>query len=300
METQEKIQQLRSLALFQDLSDARFEELTRFLRMERVPAGSMVMEEGSAADAMYLVAEGQVRIEKAAQVGEARELAILAPGEVFGEAALIEESPRWVRAVALVDTTLFVLCRADLCQWLQADALMAAGFFVALLRVVSHRLRRSAEDRVLLHELSRLAAERIPDAEMLLQQALTRLLPHFGAGWSGAAYLAGAYCEEAVRVAAAGPDAGELPAMRPITAPADRLRDERTFCVALARQDEPPLGFLVLRGPRVMAEQERTEIAVSLAAIADLLCSALHNLRHDEEERLRARLEQRRQYEAAV
>jgi CRP-like cAMP-binding protein len=299
METHDKIKGLRSLALFEHLSEARFEELTRFLGVERVPAGSVVIEEGSVGDSMYLLAEGQVRIEKAVEAGEFKELALLSAGDFFGEMALIEETQRSAQACAVTDSTLFVLRRGDLQEWLQADPLMATGFFVELLRVLSHRLRRTSEDLVLLHELSHLAVQQIEDEDTLLREALTRVLPHLGEVWCGAAYLYSEYIQQVARVAAEGPGGAALPETLPLAETSSRWLDDGTFCVALPGRTEQPLGFLVVHGSGVMTEREKAEIEVALMAIADLLSSAVHNIRHEEEARLRARLEHQRSYEVS-
>src|SRR5439155_21720661 len=107
----------------------------------------------------FLLAEGQVRIEKRVEAGGFAELALLSPGDVFGEMALIENVPRSARAVAHTDTTLFVLGRDDLSRWLRSDPATAVGFFVVLLRVLSDRLRRSSQELVLLYDLSHLTLQ---------------------------------------------------------------------------------------------------------------------------------------------
>jgi CRP-like cAMP-binding protein len=296
MNDREKIDRLRSLALFEHLSEASAKELAQFLHVERAPAGSIVIEEGSVGDTLYVLAEGQVRIEKVVEAGEFKELALLAAGDFFGEMALIEETRRSARARALVDTTLVTLRRGDLERWLQADPLMATGFFVELLRVLSHRLRRTSEDLVLLHELSHLAVENDGNETVLLEAALARLLPHLGEGWCGAAYLSRAYADEITRVAMLGDGGEDLPETLSVAEPASPLRNPDTLCLVLPGRGASPLGFLVVRSPSALSPRERTETEVALRAVAHLLSSAVWNLRHQEEERLRARLEQQQIY----
>jgi len=49
---------------------------------------------------MFFLAQGDVRIEKRVETGGAKEVALLSPGDTFGEMALIEGSTRAARAVA--------------------------------------------------------------------------------------------------------------------------------------------------------------------------------------------------------
>jgi CRP/FNR family transcriptional regulator, cyclic AMP receptor protein len=294
METQEKIERLQSLGLFASLTEAKLEDLTRFMAVERVPAGTVVLEEGSTGDTMYLVAEGVVRIEKRVEAGGFKELALLSAGDLFGEMALIEETVRSARAVTVADATFFVLARRDLHGWLQSEPLMALGFVVELLRGLSHRLRRTSADLVLLYDVSHLVVRQFGDETQLLQEAVHCILRHLGEEGCGAAYLYNEYNDEVSRVAIAGTGAEALPETLPLRGSANRWMDAATFCVALPGKGETPLGFLLARSARALSPREKGELEVALRAAADLLSPAILNIRHEAEERLRARLEHQR------
>src|SRR5262249_4740658 len=152
MSTDTPIESLRTLSLLHHLPAAKLEELARVLVVQSVPAGDVIFEEGSPGDTMFLLAAGQVRVEKRVGARDITELALRASGDGCGEIALIERVPRSARAVARTDTTLFVLGRQDLERWLATEPLMAVGLFVELLRVLSHRLRRSSRSVALLHD----------------------------------------------------------------------------------------------------------------------------------------------------
>jgi CRP-like cAMP-binding protein/predicted acylesterase/phospholipase RssA len=62
-------------------------------------AGSSIFEAGDAGDAMFVVVDGRVGIEREDGSAEAN----ARPGDVFGEMALSDHQPRRVRAVALTD-----------------------------------------------------------------------------------------------------------------------------------------------------------------------------------------------------
>lgn len=80
--------------------------LDRFAR--DFPAGTVLFEEGQPGDYMYVVQTGEVEIRR--QVGETeRVLAVLPPGEFFGEMAILNGRPRSATAVVRVASRLLVI-----------------------------------------------------------------------------------------------------------------------------------------------------------------------------------------------
>jgi CRP/FNR family cyclic AMP-dependent transcriptional regulator len=296
----EQIDRLKSLALLRHLPDAKLAELARVLAVQTVPAGGLVFEEGSPGDTMFLLAVGRVRIEKQLEAGGFAELALLSPGDVFGEMALIERLPRSARAVAHTDTTLFVLGRHDLEGWLASEPMMAVGLFVELLRVLSHRLRRSSQELVLLHDVGDLVVRRFEDEASFLGAVLQRMVPHLEGDWSAAAYVYNEFNDEVAPVGMVGPRGENLPTTLPIAEAASRWLDSQSFCVALAGRADRPMGFLVARNELAMSPSEKAEVEIALAAVGHLAAAALGNIRHDIEERLRARLQERQALDSSL
>jgi CRP/FNR family transcriptional regulator, cyclic AMP receptor protein len=80
--------------------------LERFARDFK--AGTVLFEEGQPGDYMYVVSTGEVEIRR--MVGETeRVLAVLPPGEFFGEMAILNSRPRSATAVVRVDSRLIVI-----------------------------------------------------------------------------------------------------------------------------------------------------------------------------------------------
>lgn len=289
-DTRERTGQLRALPLFRHLPDARVEELARILVVQTAPAGDVIFEEGTPGDTMFLLAAGRVRIETRVEAGGFAELAVLAPGDVFGEMALIEKLPRSARAVAHTDTTLFVLGGPALERWLASDAKMAVGFVVELLRILSVRLRRSSRSVALLYDVGDLASRRYDDEAGFLTAVLHRMLLHLEGPWSAAAYVYNEFNDEVARVAAEGPHAQSFAETLPLEVGSCSSLDSAAFCVALAGKGDMPAGFLLARNERPMTAAEKSEAEVALTAIGHLVASALQNIQRETDERLRARL----------
>lgn len=298
MNARARIDEIRSLALFRHFPEAKLEELARVLSVRALAAGTPVFEDGSAGDELFLLSDGQVRIEKEMEGEGVAELAILSPGDVFGEMALIDRAPRSARAVAHTSVSLLVLARADLDRWLGTEPQAAVGFFVELLRVLSHRLRRTSNGLVLLYDLSQLTLQRFDDEAGFLQAALQRIVPHLEGDWSAAAYLYNEFNDDVSRVGTKGARGEGLPETLPLAQASNRWLDGTSYCVALGANAGRPLGFLLSRSETAMSPREKGEVEVALTAAGHLVASALQNIRHDAEERMRARLQQRQAYDS--
>lgn len=74
-----------------------------------VKAGEVIFKEGSIGLHMLLVEDGLVEISKTARSGEKVVFGVVQPGGIFGEMALIDQSPRMATATALEPTTLRVI-----------------------------------------------------------------------------------------------------------------------------------------------------------------------------------------------
>ena len=57
------------------------------------PAGDILFHEGEPGDVMYVIREGSIRIRKDSYEGE-KTLAVLGPGEFFGEMSILNDKPR--------------------------------------------------------------------------------------------------------------------------------------------------------------------------------------------------------------
>lgn len=79
------------------------------------PAGTVIVREGQAGNAAFLIQSGHVKVYVTENDGETEfELTRLGPGQFFGEMALIVDGPRTASVAALEDCNLIVLSRPAL------------------------------------------------------------------------------------------------------------------------------------------------------------------------------------------
>src|SRR5437667_352967 len=82
---------LKNVALFQGLTHPQLQKIAGIATEMAFEGSTAIFREGDRGDAMYVIAEGKVRISKTVPgIGE-EALAILEKGQYFGEMALIEE-----------------------------------------------------------------------------------------------------------------------------------------------------------------------------------------------------------------
>lgn len=78
---------------------------------KRVPAGRMVFEQGDPGDSFFMITSGRVSIFRKNMDGMETELAILGPGDSFGEMALLTGAARSANVEAVEDLDLTVLAK---------------------------------------------------------------------------------------------------------------------------------------------------------------------------------------------
>lgn len=101
-----------------------------------LPEGDILFREGDAGDAAFIVESGQIGIYKMVE-GEQVELAVLNPGELFGEMAIIDGSKRMAFAVAKEETVVVEIPAKTLEQKLAKSD----PFLRAIMKILVNSLR---------------------------------------------------------------------------------------------------------------------------------------------------------------
>ncbi|MGZ5038745.1 MAG: Crp/Fnr family transcriptional regulator [Usitatibacter sp.] len=110
----------------------QFEAALPRANIVRYQAGASIMKEGQSGIYMYIVKSGRVFITIRDKVLEG-----VSPGGIFGEMALVDQSPRVASATADVYSELLAVDRASLMEAVKAQP----AFAMAMLRAIVERLR---------------------------------------------------------------------------------------------------------------------------------------------------------------
>ena len=266
---EEKIKLLKAMRLLSQIPERQLAGLAEFLRIKELEPGAVIFQEGSTGMSLYFVSSGQVRISKSFSGGSSADLAMLGPGDFFGEMALIEEATRSASAIALGPCVLFELFHGDLTRWVKSNPQQAVQFFAELVHLQSNRLRRTSNELTLQSDLSNLLLEQNLTAPLLLPKVLDRVLPRLDGAWSAAAYVC-AESGDANLIAVKGDFKFE-------SAPpkgAGGWLDGSTFHVALGGVTKT-IGHLVFHAQAPVPKHDREDVSRALTTVARLTSSAL-------------------------
>lgn len=100
---------LKSVPLFSEMTLDQLMAVDGAMERESFLPGETIVTEGDLGDKLYLLAQGAVSVHKAMPDGGQRELARLAPGQLFGEMALFDDDRRSATVTALEETGLLSL-----------------------------------------------------------------------------------------------------------------------------------------------------------------------------------------------
>ena len=140
---------LRRIPLFAGLDDAELARLAAVADTVELGAGDVLIREGDAGDALFVVLEGELAVTKRSGKVDVP-LAVVGPGEVQGELAVLEGRPRTATVRAVGSATLLRLRRDALLDVLGRQPELA----LSLLRTTAGRLRSTES---LLREQEKLA-----------------------------------------------------------------------------------------------------------------------------------------------
>ena len=130
---------LRSAPLFRELDDEAAAALRSTMSEVHLERGQVLFHEGDEGDRVYVVIDGKIKLGRTAPDGRENLLALLGPGQMFGELSLFDPGPRSATVTAVTDSTVLGLGHADLLPWLTGRPEVARGLLLQL----ASRLRRS-------------------------------------------------------------------------------------------------------------------------------------------------------------
>jgi len=150
--------------LLETLSDAEFEQLAPLLKERTFDAGVVIIEDGGRGGDVFFLIEGRVRLAKPGPNGGTQLLALLHPGDCFGELEAIAGRPRSAHAVAEDRCVAYSLGQAEFQALLRQSPPLATRLLQVLsvrLRSLNHHFaaeigRRSERNRTEVHKLRQL------------------------------------------------------------------------------------------------------------------------------------------------
>lgn len=128
---------LEDSTLFGTLSGDELARLRGMAQERSFAAGQEIFREGDAGDGLYVLQSGRVEISVLVRENTRHVFSQIAPGDIFGEMAVVEDQPRSASAVSREGSTAYFLPRREMLELLAQSPALALG----LMREISGRLR---------------------------------------------------------------------------------------------------------------------------------------------------------------
>ena len=139
----EREAQLAKVSFFDGLTPEALAMIAQVTTEETHATGTRIFQYGEPGDKLYIILEGKVRIFR--EVGGMGEeaLAVLGTGEIFGEMALLDESPRSAGAIAHERCRLLVIAKDAFDDLLFLHKDLAYEVLWSCVRMLAARLRET-------------------------------------------------------------------------------------------------------------------------------------------------------------
>lgn len=133
----------RKFPLFADLDDRELSAIAAVAKTRRYAKDDVIFHADESGDVFCLIREGQVKVTMISPEGKEIILSLLAPGDFFGEMALLDDEPRSATVVATEPLELITIWRSDFLQ------ILSENFDITkkVLAEISRRLR-TASNRI--------------------------------------------------------------------------------------------------------------------------------------------------------
>lgn len=103
---------VRQVEIFKDLTEEQFDVIQEVARLRRYPAGTVIVRQGDAGDALYLIRSGFVNVSVEREERQ-QTLTYIKEGNYFGEMALLTGEPRSATVRAETDTECIYIGKRD-------------------------------------------------------------------------------------------------------------------------------------------------------------------------------------------
>lgn len=141
------IEILRGVPLLGGFRPEEIEAIAKRLETRAFTAGQVVIEEGASGDALHVILDGLFKVTRTdPETGATVLLATFGKGEVFGETALLIETPRLARVTAVMEGKTAAMTAATFESILSDYPGSTVRFLREIARTTIERLRRSLGD----------------------------------------------------------------------------------------------------------------------------------------------------------
>src|SRR5215203_6821671 len=128
MATSFAVRSTRRVQIFSGLTPDEMSRIAAHARSSRKARGEFIYMPGDAADFVYFLKQGRIKLSVLSESGKEIAIDIIEPGEIFGEFALVDEAPRSNMAQALDDVLVWVFSKHEFTRLLTSQPKLALSY----------------------------------------------------------------------------------------------------------------------------------------------------------------------------
>ena len=132
---------LSLVAIFAELEHEELDRLFAELTRRTFQKGEVIFHQDDPGNRLYFLVEGLVTISIVSRDGRENDIALMNPGDCFGEMSVLDGGSRSATAIAVEATETMTLSRDDFLSFLREHTSMA----VQIIKLLVHRLRTTDE-----------------------------------------------------------------------------------------------------------------------------------------------------------
>jgi CRP/FNR family cyclic AMP-dependent transcriptional regulator len=132
---------LQRVSLFNGISRREFGHLFQALVIRSYEPGEILFREGDIGRALFILESGRVEVSRKTAEGGTLQIAILNPGDYFGEISLLDERPRSATAAAMELVKVHLLYKTELEKMIKHVPHVGAAIMTHLGMLLAARLR---------------------------------------------------------------------------------------------------------------------------------------------------------------
>jgi CRP/FNR family cyclic AMP-dependent transcriptional regulator len=136
---------LQRVSLFGGIPRREFGKLFQALVSRSYQPGEILFQENDVGRALFILEAGRVEISRRGTESGVRQVAILHPGDYFGEMSLLDERPRTATAAAMEPVRVYLLYKTELEKIVQCAPHVGAAIMNHLAILLAARLRSMSD-----------------------------------------------------------------------------------------------------------------------------------------------------------
>jgi CRP/FNR family transcriptional regulator, cyclic AMP receptor protein len=140
------IRVLQSATLFKGFTDTGLHIVGSIAQQKQIPAGTPLFVENMIGEALYIIAEGMIRIGVRGAHGQDVTLTVLGPGESLGEAAILRAGPRLCSAIAEMPSTVIEISRRDIAVLQRTKPQACLKLMMGVVDVIGTKMREAQSE----------------------------------------------------------------------------------------------------------------------------------------------------------